>query len=95
MTGRHGQAGFDADVVVVGGGPVGLQLGAELGLGGVAVTVLEERAEVDPTIKAGSINLPSAELLDRRGLWPRSSGSVGRTARASTNTSARCSPSAA
>ena len=70
MTGQRGPAGFDADVVVVGGGPVGLLLGAELGLGGVAVTVLEERAEVDPTIKAGAINLPSAELLDRRGLWP-------------------------
>ncbi|MGW7752938.1 FAD-dependent monooxygenase [Streptomyces violaceusniger] len=34
------------------------------------VTVLERLQEPDPTIKAGSINVASAEILDRRGLLP-------------------------
>ena len=70
MAGQRAQRRFDADVVVVGGGPVGLLLAAELALGGVAATVLEERAGIDTTIKAGALNLPGAEILDRRGLWP-------------------------
>ncbi|MEU7041592.1 FAD-dependent oxidoreductase [Streptomyces varsoviensis] len=57
-------------VVVVGAGPTGLLLAAELALQGVRVTVLERLAEPDPTIKAGSINIASAEILDRRGLLP-------------------------
>ncbi|GAA3787986.1 FAD-dependent monooxygenase [Streptomyces coacervatus] len=58
------------DVVVAGAGPVGLLLGCELRLGGAQVLVVERLAEVDETIKAGSINLPSAEALYRRGLLP-------------------------
>jgi 2-polyprenyl-6-methoxyphenol hydroxylase-like FAD-dependent oxidoreductase len=62
-------AQFDADVVVVGAGPVGLLLGSELALGGVSVQVLERATSADETIlKAGSINLASAEILERRGL---------------------------
>lgn len=59
------------DVVVAGAGPVGLMLGCELRLGGVArVLVVERLAEVDETIKAGAINSPTAIALDRRGLLP-------------------------
>ena len=59
---------FDVDVVVVGGGPVGLLLAAELMLCGVSVRVLERSTEASDVIKAGSINVASAEILARRGL---------------------------
>ncbi|MEU8683351.1 FAD-dependent oxidoreductase [Streptomyces sp. NPDC048611] len=60
----------DADVVVAGGGPVGLLLACELALAGVPVTVLERLTEVDTTIKAGAINSPSSEAFYRRGMLP-------------------------
>ncbi|WP_369388856.1 FAD-dependent monooxygenase [Streptomyces sp. CG1] len=60
----------DYDVVVAGAGPVGLLLGCELALGGARVLVVERLAEVDETIKAGAINIPSAVALYRRGLLP-------------------------
>jgi 2-polyprenyl-6-methoxyphenol hydroxylase-like FAD-dependent oxidoreductase len=58
------------DVTVVGAGPVGLVLAAELALSGATVQVLERRTEPDDAIKAGGINVPTAEALDRRGLLP-------------------------
>ncbi|MFJ8623554.1 FAD-dependent monooxygenase [Kitasatospora sp. NPDC093550] len=63
---------MDADVTVVGAGPVGLVLAAELALalGGARVQVLERLAEPDRGMKAGAINVPTAEALDRRGLLP-------------------------
>ncbi|MFE3413551.1 FAD-dependent oxidoreductase [Streptomyces mirabilis] len=60
----------DADVTVVGAGPVGLVLAAELALSGATVQVLERLAEPSEAMKAGSINVPTAEALDRRGLLP-------------------------
>ena len=60
----------DIDVVVVGAGPTGLLIAAELALGGVAVQVIDRLAEPDPTVKAGSVNVATAEVLDRRGLLP-------------------------
>ncbi|MFI5561048.1 FAD-dependent oxidoreductase [Amycolatopsis japonica] len=58
------------EVIVVGAGPTGLFLASELALRGVRTTVLERLAEPEPTIKSGSINVASAEILDRRGLLP-------------------------
>jgi len=64
-------ANQDVDVTVVGAGPVGLVLAAELALSGATVQVLERRAEPDQAMmKAQSINVPTAEALDRRGLLP-------------------------
>ncbi|MFJ9818118.1 FAD-dependent oxidoreductase [Streptomyces sp. NPDC101151] len=60
----------DYDVVVAGAGPVGLFLGCELGLGGARVLVVERLTEIDETIKAGAINIPSAVAFYRRGLLP-------------------------
>ncbi|MET7693947.1 FAD-dependent monooxygenase [Streptomyces sp. NPDC005483] len=60
----------DVDVTVVGAGPVGLVLAAELTLSGASVQILERRAEPDPALKAQSVNVPTAEALDRRGLLP-------------------------
>lgn len=58
------------DVIVVGAGPVGLLLAAELALAGADVQVLERLTEPDQAMKAQSINVPTAEALDRRGLLP-------------------------
>jgi 2-polyprenyl-6-methoxyphenol hydroxylase-like FAD-dependent oxidoreductase len=58
------------DVVVSGGGPVGLMLACELRLHGARVLVIERLSEPDPTVKAGSITVPTAEAFDRRGLLP-------------------------
>ncbi|MFD4192157.1 FAD-dependent monooxygenase [Amycolatopsis thermoflava] len=62
---------MDFDVVISGGGPTGLMLAGELRLGGVDVLVVERRTEIDPTLKAGSINLATGEALYRRGLLER------------------------
>jgi 2-polyprenyl-6-methoxyphenol hydroxylase-like FAD-dependent oxidoreductase len=67
--GRH--AGADVDVVVAGGGPVGLMLACELRLGGASVLVLERLTEIDQTVKAGSLTVPAVEALYRRGLLPQ------------------------
>ncbi|MEU0495580.1 FAD-dependent monooxygenase [Mycobacterium sp. NPDC006124] len=57
-------------MTVVGAGPVGLMLAAELALAGADVHVLERRTEPDREAKAQSVNVATAEALDRRGLLP-------------------------
>jgi 2-polyprenyl-6-methoxyphenol hydroxylase-like FAD-dependent oxidoreductase len=61
---------MNRDVVISGGGPVGLMLAGELRLAGVEVLVVERLPEPDQTIKAGGFTLPTAEALYRRGLLP-------------------------
>lgn len=58
-------------VVIAGGGPVGLWLAAELRLGGVAVTVIEERLARDPRSKALTIHPRTLEILASRGIHER------------------------
>jgi 2-polyprenyl-6-methoxyphenol hydroxylase-like FAD-dependent oxidoreductase len=43
---------------------------AELALAGVRAQVVDRLDDLDPTIKAGSINVATAEVLHRRGLLP-------------------------
>ncbi|WP_206785554.1 FAD-dependent monooxygenase [Amycolatopsis sp. MtRt-6] len=61
---------MNRDVVISGGGPVGLMLACELRLAGVDVLVVERLPEPDQTIKAGSVNLTTGEAFYRRGLLP-------------------------
>jgi 2-polyprenyl-6-methoxyphenol hydroxylase-like FAD-dependent oxidoreductase len=58
------------DAVIAGAGPVGLMLACELGITGVRVLVVERRTEPDLTVKAGSVTIPTAEALERRGMLP-------------------------
>ncbi|MFJ9780007.1 FAD-dependent monooxygenase [Amycolatopsis sp. NPDC101161] len=61
---------MNTDVVISGGGPVGLMLACELRLRNVNVLVVERLSEPDLTIKAGAVNLTTAEAFYRRGLLP-------------------------
>jgi 2-polyprenyl-6-methoxyphenol hydroxylase-like FAD-dependent oxidoreductase len=61
---------MNTEVVISGGGPVGLMLACELRLAGVDVLVVERLPEPDQTIKAGGFTLPTAEAFYRRGLLP-------------------------
>jgi 2-polyprenyl-6-methoxyphenol hydroxylase-like FAD-dependent oxidoreductase len=69
------------DVIIVGGGPVGLLLAYELSLAGAQPVVFEQRDAIDPTIKAGSLNGRAADTLRRRGI-PLDAGALGAPDRA-------------
>ena len=67
-----GEQGETNDVVVVGSGPTGLMLAAELTLAGVDVAVLERR--VTPELvgsRAGGFHSRTLEVLDQRGIVDR------------------------
>jgi 2-polyprenyl-6-methoxyphenol hydroxylase-like FAD-dependent oxidoreductase len=61
------------DVIIAGGGPVGLFLACELQLAGISVLVLERMEDLHTPMKAGwmgmrGLNFPSVEAFYRRGL---------------------------
>ncbi|SEG93629.1 2-polyprenyl-6-methoxyphenol hydroxylase [Actinacidiphila yanglinensis] len=62
---------MDADVVVVGAGPVGLLLAAELELAGAQALVVERLAEPSREPRARGVGPLAAEALQRRGLGAR------------------------
>lgn len=62
--------GLDVDVAVVGGGPVGMLVAAELALQDVRTVVVERRVEVDERPRAGTVHARTLSLLARRGYLP-------------------------
>ncbi|MFD2473667.1 FAD-dependent oxidoreductase [Amycolatopsis silviterrae] len=67
---RAAESPVDCDVVVAGAGPAGLMLAGELRAGGASVIVLERLTEINPLLKAGTLNRPNIEAFYRRGLLP-------------------------
>ncbi|MDO4636180.1 MAG: FAD-dependent monooxygenase [Lautropia sp.] len=59
-----------ADVVVVGGGPVGSLLAVELARTGISVLVLEAAAKTVDVPKAGTVHARCVQALGRRGYLP-------------------------
>ncbi|WP_374776583.1 FAD-dependent oxidoreductase [Streptomyces sp. NBC_01310] len=69
MDGVRDTAGaVDADVVIVGGGPVGMLLAGELTLHGIRTIVVEKEPEPSGESKAGTLHARTAQTLHRRGL---------------------------
>jgi 2-polyprenyl-6-methoxyphenol hydroxylase-like FAD-dependent oxidoreductase len=59
-------------VLIVGGGPTGLMLAAELALAGVDAAIVERRATPDlPGSRAGGLHARTIEVLDQRGIADR------------------------
>ena len=59
------------DVIIVGGGPTGMVLAAELRLHDVRVLVVEKDAEPTPVVRSLGLHARSIEVMDQRGLLER------------------------
>ena len=62
---------FMFDVIVVGAGPTGLMLAAELRLHGADVLVVEKDAEPTEVVRSLGLHARSIEIMDQRGLLER------------------------
>ncbi len=62
------------DVIIVGGGPVGVFVACELKLAGVEPLVLERLPEINQWDKAHGLTGQVVHLLDHRGLFKRCAG---------------------
>lgn len=59
-------------VVIVGGGPTGLMLGAELALAGIDIAIIERRPTQELAgLRAGGLHARALEVLDQRGVAER------------------------
>jgi 2-polyprenyl-6-methoxyphenol hydroxylase-like FAD-dependent oxidoreductase len=70
-------------VVIVGGGPTGLMLAAELALAGIEIAIVERRASQELAgSRAGGLHARTIEVLDQRGIADRflSEGQVAQVA---------------
>ncbi len=62
-------SGYDASVIVAGGGRVGLTLAMDLALRGVDVLVIERRGRAEPpSVKCNHISARSMEIFRRLGV---------------------------
>lgn len=59
---------LDTDIIIVGGGPVGLYLAGRLLQHGISCKVLEKRAEIDQHSKSLGIHPVSLELFEKAGV---------------------------
>ncbi|WDZ83415.1 FAD-dependent monooxygenase [Micromonospora cathayae] len=79
MPAADGRSGpVDVDVVIVGGGPVGLLLAGELMLAGVRPVVVEQLSEPSTADKANALMGQVVRFLDHRGLYHSFGGRDGR-----------------
>lgn len=71
-----------SEVMIVGGGPVGMLLAAELGAYGITTTVVEARRTTSDEPRAGTLHARTVQSLARRGLadGAADAGAVGETA---------------
>ena len=59
---------MDTAVLVVGAGPTGMMLAAELALAGTDVMLVERDDEPSPQSRGGGVSARTAEVLAMRGL---------------------------